>query len=136
MLAIATQADAFAQVIHVQQVIFPLLIEHAQHDHALVITHCIRTDQLFFRVITLSQLFEDRVPKFLPIQGLRLHAFGQDVHAESREDRVLQALDVPVLRMDFFCRILIHLLRKNVGNVVFEDQVFLIQPSSNCRRKP
>src|SRR3984957_8361401 len=39
VLAISAQADALFEVIHAEQVIFPLLVDHAQHDHALVMAH-------------------------------------------------------------------------------------------------
>ena len=80
--------------------VFPLLIEHAQHDHALVIAHGIGADQLFFRVVALFQLVEDGIAQFLPAQRLRLDPFGQNVHAEAGEDRVFQTLDVPIVGMD------------------------------------
>ena len=71
VLAVAAQPDAFLQVVHVAQVVFPLRIEHAQHDHALVVAHGVGADQLFLRVVTFFQLGEDGVAEFLPAQRLR-----------------------------------------------------------------
>jgi len=34
MLAVAAQADALFQVIHAEEVIFPLRVDHAEHDGA------------------------------------------------------------------------------------------------------
>ena len=96
VLSVAAQADAFAQVVHAEQVVFPLLIEHAQHDDALVMAHRVRADELFLGVVALLQLVEDGVAQFLPIQLVGVDALFLDVHAEAGEDLVLQALDVPV----------------------------------------
>src|SRR5580700_4030693 len=61
VLAIATQADALLEMIHAEEVVFPLRVEHTEHDHALVVAHGLRADQLFFRVVTLFEFFKDRV---------------------------------------------------------------------------
>ncbi len=47
LLCIATQPDALAQVVHVAQVIFPLLIEYVEHQGFLEMPHDIRAGQLF-----------------------------------------------------------------------------------------
>src|SRR5580692_867830 len=36
VLAVAAQANALLEVVHTQEMIFPLRIENAEHDHALV----------------------------------------------------------------------------------------------------
>ncbi len=126
VLTVPAQPDSLAQVIHIEQMIFPVLIQHAQHDHALVIAHRVRTNQFLFRVVTLAQLVENRVAQFLPVQRLRLQALRRDIHAESREDRVFHALDIPVFRMHFLGRVLIQQAGQNVGNVILENQVLLI----------
>ena len=75
-----------------EQVIFPLRVDHAQHDHALVVAHGLGADELFFGVVALFELVEDGVAQFLAIHLLGLDAFGVDVDAEAGEDRVFQAL--------------------------------------------
>ena len=87
-----------------RQVVFPLRVEHAQHDHALVIAHGIGADELLFGVVAIFQLFENCVAQLLAVKSLGLDSFGQNVHAEAGEDRVLQAFDVPVVRMSLDCR--------------------------------
>ena len=74
MLPIAAKPDALLQVVHVEQVVFPLRIEHAQHDHALVVAHGIGANQLLFRVVAFFQLVKNRVAEFLAIECLRLDA--------------------------------------------------------------
>src|SRR5271165_1823918 len=97
MLTVAAQPDALAQVVHAEQVVFPLLVNDAEHDDALVVAHGLRADQLLLGVVTLLQLVEDRVTKFLAIQLIGFDSFRRDVHTEAREELVLQALDVPIL---------------------------------------
>src|SRR5262249_60892883 len=100
VLPIAAQTDALPQVIHAKEMIFPLRIEHAQHDHALMMAHGIGTNQTFLGVIPLLQLVENRVAEFLPVQRLRLYSFGEDIDAETSKDGILQAFDVPILRVN------------------------------------
>ena len=113
VLAIAAQADALLEVIHAQEVIFPLRVENAEHDHALVMAHGLGADQLFFRVVALFQLFENRIAEFLPVQVFRLHAFRNEIDAEASEDRVFQAFDVPVVSVALGRAILFHQVAEN-----------------------
>src|SRR5580692_1073282 len=39
MLAVTAQADALLEMVHAEEVIFPLRIEYAQHNHALMMAH-------------------------------------------------------------------------------------------------
>ena len=64
MLPIAAKPDAFFQVIHAQQVIFPLLVDHTEHDHALVMAHGVESNELFFGFVPLFQLGKDRIAEF------------------------------------------------------------------------
>ena len=94
---VTAQVDALFQVVHGKQVIFPLRVDHAQHDHALVIAHGVGADQLFLGVVAVFEFFENRVAQFLAVHLLGLQAFGVDVDAEARKDRVFQSLKVPVV---------------------------------------
>ncbi len=60
-----------------EQVVFPLLVEHAQHDDALVMAHRLGADQLLLGVVALFQLVEDGVAQLLAVQLFGLHALGQ-----------------------------------------------------------
>jgi hypothetical protein len=126
MLAVAAQPDALLEVVHVEEVVFPLRVEHAQHDHALVIAHGIRPDQSFLGVVALFQCVEDRVAQFLAVQRLRLHSLGQNVHPKAREHRVLQGLQVPILGMHLDRAVLVHQVAEDAGDVVFQDQFLLV----------
>ena len=46
MLRVPAQSNTLFQVVHAEQMVFPLRVQHAEHDHALVITHGIGADQL------------------------------------------------------------------------------------------
>src|SRR5258708_5382875 len=89
--------------------IFPLLVDHAQHDHALVMAHGIGADKFFLCVVAFLQLVENRIAEFLPVQILGLHALGHKIDAEARKYSVFQALKIPVVGMCFgwtvFCAV-------------------------------
>ena len=54
MLGVSAQADALFQVVHVQQVVFPLLIDDAEHQHTLVIAHGLGAKQFFFGLVAFA----------------------------------------------------------------------------------
>ena len=66
--------------------VFPLLVEHAQHQHALVIAHCVGADEFLLGVVASLQLLENRIAEFLAIQSFGLDTFGENVNAEASED--------------------------------------------------
>ncbi len=59
LLRVAAHADAFLEVVHVEQVIFPEAVEHGEHDDALVVTHVGCAEDLLLDVVTLAELVED-----------------------------------------------------------------------------
>src|SRR5579875_869903 len=69
-LPVASQPDAFLQVIHRQQMVFPLRIHHLKHNHALVHAHALRAPHLFPLFIALM----DTLPKLLSVrvEGFRI----------------------------------------------------------------
>ena len=71
-----------------EQVVFPLRVDHAQHDHALVVAHRLGADQLFLGVVSLLEPVENCIAQFLAIQFFRLDAFRINVDAEAGEDRI------------------------------------------------
>src|SRR3984957_4082457 len=113
VLAITAEADALLQMVHAQQVIFPLLVDHAEHDHALVMAHGVRADEFFFRVVAFFQLFENRVAQVLPVQRFRLHTLGDEIDAEAREYSVLQSFNIPVVGVRFRRTVFVHETAKN-----------------------
>ena len=127
MLAVASQADTLFQVIHVEQMIFPLRIEHTQHDHALVIAQRVRADELFFGVVTRLQQIEDGIAQFLAAQSFRLQTLGEDVYPRAGENRIFQTLDVPVFRVHLDAAELIEQFAEDAGNIILKNQIFLVE---------
>src|SRR5271166_952150 len=126
MLTVAAQPDALAQVVHAEQVVFPLLVNHAEHNDALVVAHRVGANQLLFSVVTFFQLVEDGVAEFLTVQLFGFDTLGADIHPEAGEYLVLQALDVPILGVRFLCGVFVEQATENVANVVLEDEFLLV----------
>ncbi len=59
LLGVATQADAFLQVVHGKQMVLPQAVEDREHDDALVVAHLRRRKNLLLDVIAATQLFKD-----------------------------------------------------------------------------
>src|SRR6185503_19551729 len=126
LLTVPTQTDSFLEVVHVQQVIFPKLVEHAQHDHALVIAHSIGANQLFLCVIARLQFFEYGIAEFLTVEGFRLDALGKNIYAKASKDRIFQPFDVPIGGVRFYRRVLFEQIAQDAGDIIFDDEIFLI----------
>jgi len=90
-LAVAAQPDTFLEVIHRQQVIFPLVVDDIEHHHALGFAHVVRADQLFLFGVAASQQIVDVILNLLARhsgQFLRVHfnaELGQHVGLQPRE---------------------------------------------------
>ena len=106
--------------------VFPLLIDDAQHQHALVIAHLVGADLALLRLVTFFQLIKGGVAQFLAIEFVDLHAFRDDVHAEAGEDFFLQAVGVPGIGVRVLRDVLRHQLAEDAGNVILEDQFLLL----------
>ena len=126
-MSITAKADAFFQVIHVEQVVFPLLVEHAQHNHALVITHGVRADEFLFGLVALLQLIEYCISEFLAVELFCFDSFCENIHAETREDRIFQTFDVPIGSVRLYRNVLLEQFTQNSGDVIFDDQIFLFE---------
>ena len=51
LLGVAAEADAFLEVVHGEEVIFPEAVEDAEHDDALVVAHGGRAEDLLLDVV-------------------------------------------------------------------------------------
>ncbi len=76
LLRISAKADALLQVVHVQQVIFPQTIEHAEHDHALVEAHLLLADKLLLGGVPLLELVEERLAELVPREIVHVWNLG------------------------------------------------------------
>src|SRR5271166_3480601 len=99
LLSVAAQSDTFLEVIHRQQMVFPLVVDDVEHDDALGLAQVIRADQLFFFLITLFQQIGDFVFNLGASEATEV---GQrNLQTELRQDIRLQA-DQIVSARDFF----------------------------------
>src|SRR5207237_8793291 len=80
---------------------------------------------VFCYTITSGPL-QNGVAQFLPIQRLRLDAFGKNVHTESSEDRIFQALQIPVFGMNLGRTVLLEQFTENARDIILTDQLLLI----------
>src|SRR5438477_7030882 len=123
VLGIAAQADAFLEVVHVQQVIFPLLVDNSEHDHALVVAHGIGAEALFFGVVALAQLLKDGIAQLGAVEFFQRHAFGSQIHAEASEELVLERGEIPLIGMLGSRRVLIEQVAEDSFNVILNDEL-------------
>jgi len=70
-LPIAAQTDAFLEVVHRQQVIFPLVVDDVEHDDALGVAHVLGTDQVLFFLVTRDEQIVDVRFDLLPRHALQ-----------------------------------------------------------------
>ena len=133
-LAVAAQADAFLQVVHRQQVVFPLVVDDVEHDHALGVAHDIGPDQLFLFVVALGELIEDGVFDLGAVQAgqfLRI-----DLHAELGEHVGLQPGIDPTWSGCSFSGQRVSTNACDDPAYHFEDALLLLVAFEQARRMP
>src|SRR5215469_7696978 len=135
-LSVTSEADSLFEVIHIEQVVFPLLVEHAQHNHALVVAHGLGTDQLLLGFVALFQLVENRIAQLLPAQGVGFDAFGKNVYPEASKDRVFKTFDVPIRRMCLYRNVLLEKIAENSSDVILQNEVLLIDAFEQATAEP
>ncbi len=79
LLGVAAEADAFFKVVHREQVVFPQAVEHAQHDHALVVAHGRLADDGFFGGVVFLELLEEGLAQFVAVHLGDVDTFGFEV---------------------------------------------------------
>src|SRR5579872_5518383 len=57
-LAVAPETNAFFEMVHREQVVFPLVVDDLEHDPALALAHQVRANEVLFLLVLLRQLFE------------------------------------------------------------------------------
>ena len=97
LLPVRAVADALLQLVHRQQVVFPLVVDHLQHHDALGLAHHVRAHQVFLLLVPALQLVEDGVRHLLAVQIAQLLEI--DLVAELRQDIVAQRGQVPGVGM-------------------------------------
>ena len=124
LLAVAAQADAFLEVIHVEEVLFPEGVEDGEHDDALVVAELDFAEDLLLDLVTLVELVEDGVAELVAIElgGVDL-VF--ELGAEDVVDLGEDLLSVPLLGVDFLGSELVEDAGEDGGDVVFGDELLL-----------
>ena len=102
LLGVAAEADAFLEVVHREQVVFPQAVEDAEYDHALVVAHGWFADDDFFGGVVFLELLEEGLAELVAVHLRDVDAFGFEVEAELLGQTLLDAVDVPLVGMDFF----------------------------------
>jgi len=124
LLAVAAEADAFLEVIHVEEVFFPESVEYGEHDDALVVAELDFAEDFFLDVVALVELVEDCVAELVAIElGGVDGAF--ELRAEDVVDLGEDLLGVPLLGMGFLGSELVEDAGEDGGDVVFGDELLL-----------
>ena len=55
LLAVASETDSFLEVIHREQVVFPLAVDDVEHDHALGLAQQLRPEHDFLFLVFLLE---------------------------------------------------------------------------------
>src|SRR5450432_4585120 len=93
LLAVGPVADALLELVHGQQVVFPLVVDHLQHDDALGLAHDVGAHQILFLLIPLLETLANKIGHLLA--GHLRHFGGVDPGAELAEDVVAQVGQFP-----------------------------------------
>ena len=67
-LAVAAEADAFLEMVHVEEVVFPESVEDGEHDDALVVAELDFAEDLLLGVVALAELVEDGVAELVAVE--------------------------------------------------------------------
>ncbi len=124
LLAVAAEADAFFEVIHVEEMLFPEGIEYGEHDDAFVVAELRVAEDLFLDVVALIECVEDGVAELVAVE-LR----GVDGVFEARAEDVVDLgedlFGVPLLGVGFLGSELVEDVGEDGGDVVFGDELLL-----------
>src|SRR5215469_8050874 len=125
LLSVAAQADALLEVVHLEEMVLPQAVEHAEHHDTLVVAHRLRTEDLFLDLVAVAQLFEDGLSQLVPVQAGDIDLFlpvNAELVVELRENR----LGIPLVRMRLLRRVLVENVREDRREVVISDQLLLV----------
>ena len=68
LLGVAAEADAFLEVVHGEEVVFPEAVEDGEHDDALVVAHLRGAEDLLLDVVAGAELFEDGFAELVAVE--------------------------------------------------------------------
>src|SRR5512143_214836 len=96
LLAVAPQADALLEMVHLEQVVLPLRVDDLQQDHPLELAHERSELPLLGLVRGVEPLDQGR-PQLVVDDRVPVDPEGVDIDAELGQDGLAQAGPVPVL---------------------------------------
>lgn len=99
-LSVSAQADAVSQMVHAQQVIFPVVVDHLEQQHLLEVAHEFGAEFLLFVIVGLPDLslnfLDHRIPAdILEVIGDAALALG-DVEGELSLQGFSETVVVPL----------------------------------------
>ncbi len=125
LLGVATEADAFLEVVHGEEVILPEAVEDGEHDDAFVVAHGWGTEDLLFDVVATAEFFKDGLSEFVAVElsgiDFSFEVSSKDV-VELREER----FELPLVGVDLFGGVFIEDVGEDGGGVVFGDELLLV----------
>src|SRR5262249_54710158 len=89
------QVDALAQVVHLVEVLAPVLVDHRQHHAALDLAERLAPDRLFLLLVQLDRVVGKRLHDLLPVRQVELVA--RHPRRERGLDLVVELVEVPLL---------------------------------------
>src|SRR4051794_275630 len=93
----AAQVDALAQIVHVEQVLLPALVDRLQQQEPLECAHQLLAQRLLAGVVAAHRLLDDGVDQSVAVDPLLAQGIGVDLHREELPQRRVEAVDVPIL---------------------------------------
>ncbi len=125
LLGVAAEADAFLEVVHVEEVFFPEGVEDGEHDDSLVVTELRLSEDLFLDVVAGGDLFEDGVAELVAVE-LRGVDDSFEFGAEEVVDLGEDFVNLPLLGVSFFGGEFVEDVGEDGGDVVLGDELLLL----------
>ena len=120
------RSDPFFQVVHVQQVILPQPVDHAQHHHPLVVAHGRRAQNLLLGLVSLGELAENLFAQLVPRQFLRLDSRSREIESEVVDELLRERLEIPLILPAPLIAALIQQTAQNSADVILQNQLALL----------
>ncbi len=123
-MPVGAVTDALLQLVHRQQVVLPLVVDHVQHHHALGVPHGVGAHQRFLLLVFLLQLVGNRVGDL--VLGHAAQFRQVDLGAEQAQHVVAQRAQVPGVGVLVIGAAHVHALFHDAPRHV-QDVLFLIR---------
>ncbi len=97
LLSHRAQVDALAEVVHLVEVLAPVLVDHREHHAALDLAERVAPDRLLLLLVELHRVVGEHLHDLLAIRQVEL--VERDPRRERALDLRVQLLEVPLLRV-------------------------------------